>query len=261
MLVMGIVNATPDSFADGGAYDPVEHALQLARDGADWIDIGGESTRPGSMPVEEAEEERRVIPVIEHVRARCAVSRVDRHPKARDSSSGARRGRDDVERRQRAEIARCPSHLRRLRLRCRHHAYARPSGDDAGPPDLRRRAGRGHRVSVPTGGRRHGRGRGEGEDLVGSRHRLWQDDRAQPDAISPTSTGSRLWVFRSWSEQAERVSWPRRADTRKRPPTASRVRSRSPWPPLRAGVAMVRVHDVKETVQALDMTAAIERHA
>jgi dihydropteroate synthase len=66
---MGIVNVTPDSFSDGGQFqDPeaaVTHALQLIREGADIVDIGGESTRPGAVPVPEGEELRRVIPVIE----------------------------------------------------------------------------------------------------------------------------------------------------------------------------------------------------
>jgi len=66
---MGIVNVTPDSFSDGGSFlDPraaVEHALKLAAQGADLIDVGGESTRPGATPVSEAEELRRVLPVIE----------------------------------------------------------------------------------------------------------------------------------------------------------------------------------------------------
>ena len=63
-LIMGIVNATPDSFSDGGAYDPVEHGLKLAAEGADIIDVGGESTRPGAAPVAEEEELRRVLPVL-----------------------------------------------------------------------------------------------------------------------------------------------------------------------------------------------------
>ncbi|MEW4530464.1 dihydropteroate synthase [Maioricimonas sp. JC845] len=67
-LIMGIVNATPDSFSDGGEYlDPqraIEHAMTLARQGADIIDVGGESTRPGSQPVPAPEQLRRVIPVI-----------------------------------------------------------------------------------------------------------------------------------------------------------------------------------------------------
>jgi dihydropteroate synthase len=68
-LVMGIVNVTPDSFSDGGQFfdsaKAVAHALILAEQGADILDIGGESTRPGAAPVSEAEELRRVIPVIE----------------------------------------------------------------------------------------------------------------------------------------------------------------------------------------------------
>jgi dihydropteroate synthase len=68
-MVMGIVNVTPDSFSDGGKYfNPdaaVEHALELAAQGAEILDIGGESTRPGARPVSEAEELRRVLPVFE----------------------------------------------------------------------------------------------------------------------------------------------------------------------------------------------------
>jgi len=67
--VMGIVNVTPDSFSDGGKYTSVdlavEHALQLIAEGADILDIGGESTRPGADPVGLEEELRRVVPVIE----------------------------------------------------------------------------------------------------------------------------------------------------------------------------------------------------
>ena len=70
-LVMGIVNVTPDSFFDGGRFldasAAVAHALRLVEQGAEIIDIGGESTRPGALPVEEAEELRRVMPVIERL--------------------------------------------------------------------------------------------------------------------------------------------------------------------------------------------------
>jgi len=69
---MGIVNVTPDSFSDGGKFNStgkaIEHALQLVEDGADILDIGGESTRPGATPVPLDEELRRVIPVIEGLR-------------------------------------------------------------------------------------------------------------------------------------------------------------------------------------------------
>lgn len=76
-LVMGIVNVTPDSFSDGGRYaDPsaaVEHGLRLAAEGADVLDVGGESTRPGSDPVPLDEELRRVVPVVAELAKRTDV--------------------------------------------------------------------------------------------------------------------------------------------------------------------------------------------
>ena len=74
-LVMGIVNVSPDSFYDGGRYfstsAAVEHGLELAGQGADILDVGGESTRPGAEPVGVEEEKRRVVPVIEALASRC----------------------------------------------------------------------------------------------------------------------------------------------------------------------------------------------
>lgn len=71
-LLMGIVNVTPDSFSDGGRWmrcdDAIAHGLALAREGAAILDIGGESSRPGAAPVEESEELRRILPVIEGLR-------------------------------------------------------------------------------------------------------------------------------------------------------------------------------------------------
>jgi dihydropteroate synthase len=71
VLIMGVVNVTPDSFSDGGRFldadAAVEHALRLAAEGADILDIGGESTRPGAGPVGADEELRRVVPVIERL--------------------------------------------------------------------------------------------------------------------------------------------------------------------------------------------------
>ncbi len=68
-LVMGVVNVTPDSFSDGGEFlDPrraIEHAAELVREGADLLDIGGESTRPGAAAVDADEERRRVLPVLD----------------------------------------------------------------------------------------------------------------------------------------------------------------------------------------------------
>ncbi|MDO8377627.1 dihydropteroate synthase [Phenylobacterium sp.] len=74
---MGIVNATPDSFSDGGLYlDPdagLAHALRLAGEGADILDIGGESSRPGAEPVGEDQEIARVVPLIAQLRARSSL--------------------------------------------------------------------------------------------------------------------------------------------------------------------------------------------
>ncbi len=73
LQIMGVVNTTPDSFSDGGRFDTLDKALQHARrliaDGADLLDIGGESTRPGSLPVAVDEELRRTLPLIEAIRA------------------------------------------------------------------------------------------------------------------------------------------------------------------------------------------------
>jgi dihydropteroate synthase len=86
-LLMGIVNVTPDSFSDGGKFlDPsaaIEHGLQLAAEGADLLDVGGESTRPYSNPIADEEELRRVLPV---VRALC---RQAKRPVSIDTSKAA----------------------------------------------------------------------------------------------------------------------------------------------------------------------------
>jgi dihydropteroate synthase len=72
-MIMGIVNVTPDSFSDGGLFldadAAVEHGRRLAGEGAEILDVGGESTRPGADPVPEAEELRRILPVVERLAA------------------------------------------------------------------------------------------------------------------------------------------------------------------------------------------------
>jgi dihydropteroate synthase len=76
-LVMGIVNVTPDSFSDGGKFfdadSAVDHAIRLVKEGAEIIDVGGESTRPKAEPVSEEEEIRRVLPVIEKLAGKVRV--------------------------------------------------------------------------------------------------------------------------------------------------------------------------------------------
>ncbi len=77
MKLMGIVNATPDSFSDGGAYDPVAQGRRLWAEGAAVVDVGGESTRPGAAEVSEADELARVIPVIRALAGEGIVVSVD----------------------------------------------------------------------------------------------------------------------------------------------------------------------------------------
>ncbi|HMH79970.1 MAG TPA: dihydropteroate synthase, partial [Candidatus Acidoferrum sp.] len=73
-LIMGVLNVTPDSFSDGGKFFDVKravrHALAMQLDGADIIDIGAESTRPGSVAISAAEELRRLLPVLEALRGK-----------------------------------------------------------------------------------------------------------------------------------------------------------------------------------------------
>jgi dihydropteroate synthase len=81
MLVMGILNVTPDSFSDGGEFDTFEsavaHGLAMIGEGADIIDIGGESTRPGAMRITEDEELSRVIPVVRELKEYGAIVSID----------------------------------------------------------------------------------------------------------------------------------------------------------------------------------------
>jgi len=81
MLVMGILNVTPDSFSDGGRFETFEsavaHGLQMLAEGADIIDIGGESTRPGAQRITEEEELARVIPVVKELAQHGAVISID----------------------------------------------------------------------------------------------------------------------------------------------------------------------------------------
>ncbi|MDA8386803.1 MAG: dihydropteroate synthase [Actinomycetota bacterium] len=77
-LVMGVVNVTPDSFSDGGDFfdhaKAIEHGLELVGLGCDIVDVGGESTRPGSLPIDEEEEVRRVLPVVAALSKQVRVS-------------------------------------------------------------------------------------------------------------------------------------------------------------------------------------------
>ncbi len=84
--VMGVLNVTPDSFSDGGRWmapeAAVRHGLQMVADGAEIIDVGGESTRPGSRPVPEEEELRRILPVVERLAGQAPEISVDTRKEA-----------------------------------------------------------------------------------------------------------------------------------------------------------------------------------
>ncbi len=92
-LVMGVVNVTPDSFSDGGLYldheAAIAHGRALVEAGADVVDVGGESTRPGADPVPEAEELDRVVPVVAALSPRVRVSVDTRHPAVAEAAVAA----------------------------------------------------------------------------------------------------------------------------------------------------------------------------
>src|SRR5205823_9818124 len=90
---MGVLNVTPDSFSDGGRWvDPgaaVAHGLELVAEGADVVDVGGESTRPGAEPVPVDEELRRVVPVVEALAPHVRVSVDTRKPAVAEAAVAA----------------------------------------------------------------------------------------------------------------------------------------------------------------------------
>src|SRR5947207_9023506 len=97
---MGVLNVTPDSFSDGGNFfeleKAVEQGVRMAAEGADIIDIGGESTRPGAEPVAAGEELRRVIPAIEKLRVKIDVPISIDTSKAEVARAGIRAGASNV---------------------------------------------------------------------------------------------------------------------------------------------------------------------
>ncbi|MCX7869124.1 MAG: dihydropteroate synthase, partial [Terrimicrobiaceae bacterium] len=99
-IIMGILNVTPDSFSDGGLYFSLEaaerRAAELEAQGAELLDVGGESTRPGADPVEVEEELRRVIPVIRAIRRRSTIPLSIDTSKAEVAEEALRAGADVV---------------------------------------------------------------------------------------------------------------------------------------------------------------------
>ena len=111
---MGVINVTPDSFADGGlhfdAERAIEHGLRMVADGADILDVGGESTRPGAEALDAAEELRRVLPVVERLASAGAQVSVDTY-KAIVAREAVARGAVHRQRHQRARSSTASSAL------------------------------------------------------------------------------------------------------------------------------------------------------
>ena len=153
-LVMGVVNVTPDSFSDGGRYArrPPRRSPTAARcvaEGADWLDVGGESTRPGAEPVAEAEELRRVVPVVEALAGAGARVSIDTRKAAvaRAAVAAGATLLNDV-----GAVA--GRRGRRAGRGLGGHARAGRARHDAGRPPLRRRRRRGARPTWSPGPRR-----------------------------------------------------------------------------------------------------------
>ena len=185
--VMGIVNVTPDSFSDGGRFlDPdaaVAHGLALVAAGADLLDVGGESTRPGAEPVGRRRGARRVLPVVERLAAEAGVPVSIDTTQGRGRRRRARRRRDDRERRLRRarRPRRCSASWPRrgAGLVVMHmQGEPRTMQDDAA---LRRRRRRGRRASSSSAVDA-ARAAGIAADALvrRPRHRLRQDRGAQP---------------------------------------------------------------------------------
>ena len=228
---MGIVNVTPDSFSDGGVYfDPrkaVERGLELVADGADIVDVGGESTRPGSRPVPAAEEIGRILPVIEGLRQQTqALLSVDT-TKAAVAQAALDAGADIVNDTSafRFDPA-MPGVVARAGAGARPDAHAGDAAHDAERPPLRRPPRRDRRVPLRPHPRRRGRRHPPGAPHRRSRHRLRQDRRAQPRAPPPPGRppGPRPPAPSRLLAQG----LPRAPSSTCRPARGSRARSRRP---------------------------------
>jgi dihydropteroate synthase len=259
MLVMGIVNATPDSFSDGGAYDPTAHALRLIGEGADWIDIGGESTRPGSRAVSDAVEIARVLPVVEAVGAVgfANISIDTRKPSvARVAVAAGATMWNDV------GALREPG----AKQACADLGCAVALMHMLGEPVTMQVAPRYDDVVEDVTGYLHDRADAVMAAGV-SRDRIWLDP-----GIGFGKTAAQNLDLLAHLDRLVALGFPvllgasRKGFMRTVAPLAETTADRLGGSlaialhAARAGVAMIRVHDVAATVQALAMASAIEAH-
>ena len=271
---MGVVNVTPDSFSDGGRWPSptrrVAHGRELLADGADILDIGGESTRPGATRPLVDEELGRVVPVITGA-GRRGCGGLRRHHARRGRRGGARgRGARSSTTCPAAWPTRASSTWSRppdatyVAMHWRAHGdhmrdfavYDGPGGVVGGGPRRARRAGRG------DAGRRHRRR----PDRARPGPRLRQAGRAQLGAAAPTSTRSQALGF-PLLVGASRKSLPRHAAGRPRrgPAPGRRAGARQHRAHRRCspqqGVWGLRVHDVRAADDALAAWQALARAA
>ena len=197
-LLMGVLNVTPDSFSDGGSYaspdEAVKAALAMAEEGAALIDVGGESTRPGSDPLPEDEELSRVLPVVEALASalpgRVSVDTYKARVAAKALAAGAYMINDISALRVDPEMvavvrdAECPVILM--------HMLGEPKTMQMAPAYRRRRRGHLHilRGAARVGGGQRAQG---GEPAHRPRLGLRQDDRAQPCAFCEGWRRSGRW--------------------------------------------------------------------
>ena len=260
--VMGIVNVTPDSFSDGGRLGTVAaataHALQLLDQGADVVDIGGESTRPGAEPVNAAEEIGRVVPVIKAIRAQRsgAVISIDtmKSDVARAAVAAGAAVWNDVT----ALTRSADSVAVAAELGCDlilMHMQGEPRTMQAEP----------HYDDVVAEVRDWLAARAQAAMAAGvARERIWLDP-----GIGFGKTAAHNLALTAHLDQLTALGFPvLYAASRKRTIQAVDATATDPMDRLggslalalegaRRGAAMVRVHDVRETVQALKVQAAV----
>ncbi len=259
-LVMGILNLTPDSFSDGGVLASPDAAAARAGEmtaaGADWLDVGGESTRPGAAPISEAEELRRVVPAIAAIRGnRSAPISVDtiKPAVARAAVAAGATMWNDV------SALRSPGALEAAaNLRCEvvlMHMPGTPATmqDDPRYEDvvtevvgfLQARADAAIKAGVAAGRIWLDPGLGFGKTPAHNLALLRSLDRIAAIGFPVVVGASRKGLIRALDPSARETS-----DRLGGSLALALIAAR-------AGAAMVRVHDVRETVQALRVAAAV----
>ena len=232
----------------------IEHGLELIEAGADVLDIGGESTRPGAEAVSADEELRRIVPVVEGLAGTVPIS-IDT-AKADGRGRRDRPRRLDRQRRHRTPWRRRHGRaLRRTRGGGGADAHARHTADDAERPDLRGRRRRSPGLPARTDRARGGGGHRPREDLDRSRHRFRQDARRTTSHCLRPRTSSRRPGCRSWSDLPAKLSSERSTGR----PRIDRLGGTiaACLEAMAGGAGMVRVHDVGPVAQAIRVAQSI----